>query len=154
MATLGQVLRLWAVVLAANLTGALVIAWVLGNTGAFRPEVRQAFTEIGRESMNVTFSLAVLRGIFAGWLIAFMVWLMPLADSSRVTVIVGLTWLVAVCGLTPILAGSVEVLLLATTGEAGWLQAAGGYMLPTLMGNIIGGVSLVAALNHGQVVSK
>jgi formate/nitrite transporter FocA (FNT family) len=104
--------------------------------------------------MNVTFGLAVLRGIFAGWLIAFMVWLMPLADTSRVTVIVGLTWLVAVCGLTHIVAGSVEVLFMATTGEAGWLQAAGGYMLPTLLGNIIGGVSLVAALNHAQVVSK
>jgi formate/nitrite transporter FocA (FNT family) len=152
--TLGHVLRLWVVVLAANLAGALVIAWVLGNSGAFRPEVRQAFSEIGRESIDVTFGLALLRGIFAGWLIAFMVWLMPLAEASRVTVIVGLTWLVGVCGLTHIVAGSVEVLFLATTGQATWLQASGGYMLPTLTGNIIGGVSLVAALNHAQVVSK
>jgi formate-nitrite transporter family protein len=27
----------------------------------------------------------------------------------------------------------------------------GGYILPTLIGNIIGGVTLVAALNHAQV---
>lgn len=152
--TLGHVLRLWTVVLAANLMGALAIAWVLGNTGAFRPEARQAFAAIGRESMEVTFGLALLRGIFAGWLIAFMVWLMPLAEASRVLVIVGLTWLVAVCGLTHIVAGSIEVLFLVTTGEVAWPHAAGGYMLPTLIGNIIGGVSLVAALNHAQVVSK
>jgi formate/nitrite transporter FocA (FNT family) len=29
----------------------------------------------------------------------------------------------------------------------------GSYMLPTLLGNIIGGVTLVAALNHAQVVA-
>jgi formate-nitrite transporter family protein len=28
------------------------------------------------------------------------------------------------------------------------------YMTPTLIGNILGGVALVAALNHAQVVSK
>src|SRR4051812_10404742 len=41
--TLLQVLRLWSIVLIANLVGALIIAWVLGNTEAFRPEVRQTF---------------------------------------------------------------------------------------------------------------
>jgi formate/nitrite transporter FocA (FNT family) len=28
-----------------------------------------------------------------------------------------------------------------------------GYMLPTLLGNCLGGVSLVAVLNHAQVVA-
>jgi len=64
--TLVQVLRLWVVVLIANLLGAFAIAWVLGNTAAFPPEVRQAFSEIGRASADVTFGLALLRGIFAG----------------------------------------------------------------------------------------
>jgi len=29
----------------------------------------------------------------------------------------------------------------------------GGFMVPCLIGNIVGGVILVAALNHGQVVA-
>jgi formate-nitrite transporter family protein len=29
----------------------------------------------------------------------------------------------------------------------------GGFIVPTLLGNILGGVTLVAALNHAQVVS-
>ena len=33
------------------------------------------------------------------------------------------------------------------------VASAVGYMLPTLIGNIIGGVSLVAAINHAQVVA-
>src|SRR5215471_19802619 len=38
--TLFRVFRLWAIVLAANLIGAFMIAWVLGNTNAFAPAVR------------------------------------------------------------------------------------------------------------------
>jgi formate/nitrite transporter FocA (FNT family) len=83
-----------------------------------------------------------------------MVWLLPYAEAFRFLVIVALTWLVALGQLTHIIAGSVEVLYVAATGGAGWLQVLGGYMLPTLAGNIVGGVALVAALNHAQVVSK
>lgn len=152
-AKLRSVMRLWTVVLFSNLMGALAIGWVLGNTGVFRPDVRNAFAEIGRESLAVSFGLAVLRGIFAGWLIAFMVWLLPFAEAFRVVVIVALTWLVGVAQLTHIVAGSVEVLFLATTGAASIQQVTVGYMLPTLLGNILGGVALVAALNHAQVVA-
>jgi formate-nitrite transporter family protein len=148
------VMRLWVLVLVANLIGALAIAWVLGNTAAFRPEVKQTFTDIARESADVTFGLALLRGVFAGWLIALMVWLLPFAESARVAVIVGITWLVGVGNFTHIIAGSVEVLFLVTTGALPWTHYLGGYMVPTLLGNILGGVSLVAALNHAQVVSK
>jgi formate-nitrite transporter family protein len=142
------------VVLLANLAGALAIAWVLGNTEAFKPEVRQAFHDIGMESATIPFGLVVLRGVFAGWLIAFMVWLLPFAESARVTVIVGLTWLVGVGSFTHVIAGAVEVFFLSTTGAIPVHQAVGGYILPTLLGNILGGVSLVAALNHAQVVSR
>jgi formate-nitrite transporter family protein len=153
-AVLRNVLRLWGVVLLANLIGAVAIAWVLGNSGVFRPEVRRAFEEIGRESLTVSFGLALLRGIFAGWLIAFMVWLLPFSEAFRVVVIVGVTWLVGLAQLTHVIAGSIEVLYLATTGAAPIGRVVFGYMTPTLIGNIVGGVALVAALNHAQVVSK
>jgi len=152
--TLYSVLRLWSVVLIANLIGAWAIAWVLGNTGVFMPEVRRAFEDIGRESLSIDFGLVVLRGIFAGWLIALMVWILPFAEAFRVVVIVALTWLVGVGRLTHIIAGSVEVLYMASTGAASYPHVVLHYMVPTLIGNILGGVSLVAALNHAQVVSK
>lgn len=152
--TLANVLRLWTVVLAANLVGALAIGWVLGNTSAFPPDVRQAFHDIATESAAVSFGLALLRGVFAGWLIAFMVWLLPFAESARVSVVVGLTWLVGLGMFTHVIAGSVEMFFLTTTGAIPWQQAFGRYIIPTLFGNILGGVSLVAALNHAQVVSK
>jgi formate/nitrite transporter FocA (FNT family) len=152
-ATLYRVARLWTVVLGANLLGALAVAWVLGNTGVFPPDVRNAFAELGRASLANSFGIVLLRGIFAGWLIAMLVWVLPFAETGRVFVIILFTWVIGVGGFSHVIAGSIEVLFLATTGAAPWTQAAGGYILPALIGNIIGGVSLVAVLNHAQVIS-
>jgi formate/nitrite transporter FocA (FNT family) len=94
-----------------------------------------------------------LRGIFAGWIIALLVWILAAMESHSVAVIVLLTWLVAAGKFTHIIAGSIEVLFLVMTGVMPWGAYLGGYMVPTLLGNVIGGVSLVSALNHAQVTS-
>lgn len=51
------------------------------------------------------------------------------------------------------IAGSVEGLYLVTTGAMQASTFVGQFLLPTLAGNIVGGVSLVAVLNHAQVVA-
>lgn len=153
LATFFQVLRLWAVVLIANLTGAHLFAWVAGNTPIFRPEVQAAMLAVGKDAAAVTFSGALLRGIFAGWLIAMVVWMLAATDTGRLSIIVILTYTVALAGFTHIIAGSIDVLFLVMVGAKSWGAAAWGYMFPTLIGNSIGGVSLTAALNHAQVVA-
>jgi formate-nitrite transporter family protein len=151
--TLLNMLRLWGVVLAANLLGALLFAWVAARTSAFDPEMRNAFRAIGREALAHDFGGVLVRGIFAGWLIALIVWLLPFAESARIWVIVLITWLVGAAGFSHIIAGSLEAFVLALAGERGWGQVVGGFVLPALIGNTIGGVTLVAALNHAQVVA-
>jgi formate/nitrite transporter FocA (FNT family) len=152
-AVFGAVMRLWAVVLAANLAGAHLFAWVLGNSSVLKPEVHDALNALGAAAADVTFGSAVLRGIFAGWLIAMVVWMMAASESGRMWIIVILTYIVGLASFTHIIAGSVEVVYLVMTGVKSWLSYLGGYMLPTLIGNIIGGVALVSALNHAQVIS-
>ena len=147
------VLKLWAIVLTANLIGAHIFAWVLGNTVAFRPEVQDSLRVLAQDAANVTFGVAILRGAFAGWLIAMVVWILAAIDSGRIAVIVTLTYLVGIAGLTHIIAGSVEVLFLVMTGRLSWFAYLKGYMVPTLLGNIIGGVSMVSAVNHAQSVA-
>jgi formate/nitrite transporter FocA (FNT family) len=151
--SLFRMLRLWAVVLAANLVGAHIVAWVLGNTAVFNPHIQVVLGQIARETANVTFSQAILRGVFAGWLIAMLVWMRAAIDNGQIPLIVLMTYLVALGGFTHIIAGSIEVLFLVTTGALSWVSYLGGYMLPTLIGNTLGGVSLVAVLNHAQVVA-
>jgi formate/nitrite transporter FocA (FNT family) len=148
-----RMMRLWAIVLAANLLGAHIVAWVLGNTGAFAPETQNVFAQIGRESMNVTPHEAVLRGIFAGWLIAMLVWMRAAISTGQIPLIVIMTYFVALGSFTHVIAGSIEVLFLVMTGALPWLTWLTHYMLPVLLGNTIGGVSLVAVVNHAQVVA-
>jgi formate-nitrite transporter family protein len=151
--TFVRVLQLWAVVLAANLVGAHLFAWVVGNTPMFKPEAQAAMLALAKQAADVSFGAAVLRGIFAGWLIAMVVWMLAAIDTGRIMVIIILTYIVGLAGLTHIIAGAVEVLFLPMVGAKSWMAVAWGYMLPTLIGNSIGGVSLTAALNHAQVVA-
>lgn len=145
--------RLWAVVLIANLAGCTIIAWLLACTEAFPADVRDSFVASAREATEMPFAIALLRGIFAGWLMALLVWLLPFAEHARFFVIVMMTWMISICGFTHIVAGSVETIFLTSGGIHSWQQAVGGYIVPVLIGNIAGGVSLVAALNHAQVVT-
>jgi formate/nitrite transporter FocA (FNT family) len=151
--TLARVIRLWTVVLVANLAGAHLFAWVVGTTPMFLPEVQSSMLALAKEAANVTFGEAVLRGIFAGWLIAMVVWMLAAVDTGRLAIIVFMTYIVGLASLTHIIAGSVEVLFLVMVGVKSWGSVALGYMFPTLIGNIIGGVSLTAAINHAQAVA-
>ena len=151
--TFGNVVRLWAVVLLANLVGAFVIAWLWGQTDALEPAVRQAMQALGYESMNHGFGTLVLRGIFAGWLIALMVWLLPFAETGRVWVIIIVTYIVGLGGFSHIVAGSVDGFYLVVTGGKTFLEYLS-YMAPILIGNIIGGSSIVAAIAHAEHIAS
>ena len=48
------------------------------------------------------------KSIFAGWLIALMIWLLPSARSARLLVIMLLTYVVAIGRFSHVIAGSVE----------------------------------------------
>ena len=153
LTTLARVARLWSVVLIANLVGAHLFAWVVGNTPMFSREVQHSMLQLATKAAEVTFGAAVLRGIFAGWLIAMVVWMLAAIDNGRFAVIVVLTYVVGLAEFTHIIAGSVEVLFLPMVGAKSWGSVVWGYLVPTLIGNIIGGVSLTAAVNHAQVVA-
>lgn len=148
-----SVLKVWGVVLIANLAGASLFAWVIAAAPILKPELAASLTSVAAGASDVTPGIAVLRGIFAGWLIAMVVWMNAATDSSRISIIVMFTYLVGLAGLTHIVAGSVECVYLVAKGNMTWLAAIGGYMLPTLAGNILGGVALVSALNHAQVIA-
>lgn len=151
--TLAQVGRLWVVVLAANLIGAAIFATIVARTGVFTPDVREAFTHLGEEARAGSAGVILLRAVFAGWLIALMVWMIPGAEASKALIIILVTFLVGLAGLAHVIAGSVEVQYLVAQGDISVYDYFA-YLLPTLIGNIIGGVLLVASLNHAQVVSQ
>src|SRR4051812_26865585 len=148
-----NVLRLWAVVLIANLLGALAIAFAVAKTNAFDEDIRQSFVQLGHNSMTHGFGAVLWRAIFAGWLVVLMVWLLPFAEAARVWVIIILTYLIGMGAFPHVIAGSVNVFALAAAGAKPWSDVLLSYVLPALIGNIIGGGTPVTALNHAPVVA-
>ncbi len=148
-----RVLLLWAVVLVGNLVGALAFATFVGLTDAFEPGVRAAFAAIGHEALRGGFATTLVRGVFAGWLIALLMWMLPSAAGQQVGTIVLMTYLVGLGGLSHVIAGSVAVLYLVVTGQVPIATYLEGFLIPALLGNVIGGLTLVTWLNHAQVAS-
>ncbi len=153
MECLRNVLRLWGAVLVANVIGALVFALALGRLDVVEPEVQHALSDLAREAMQHGAWVTMLHAIYAGWLIALMVWMLPAAQEGRLGVIVLMTYLVGLGGFAHIIAGSTEVFYAGVRGEAPWGRVLLGYFVPTLIGNVLGGLTMVAALNHAQATS-
>jgi len=148
--TASNVARLWTVVLLANLLGAALFAIALAHANVQPARVEDAFAQIGREAARGSFANVFIRAIFAGWLIALLVWLLPAAETARVPIIVIMTFIVGLGGFPHIIAGAIEVFYSVLVGDTTWAHFLGGYAAPTLLGNIVGGVLLVAALNYAQ----
>jgi formate/nitrite transporter FocA (FNT family) len=151
--TLLRLLRLWGIVLVGNLIGALVFALVAGS-GAIFAGLHDSFRELSLEAMQGSFGSHLLRAIYSGWLVALIVWLLPGADTSRVFIIVLLSYIIGCARLSHVIAGSVEALYGVVAGATSVGAYVTDFLLPTLLGNLIGGMSLVAAFTHGEVAAE
>lgn len=152
--TLRKVLVLWTIVLLANLAGAWLFAAALAQTSVFDSHQVAVFAAIGHHIMESSFVLTFARAIFAGWLIALMVWLLPADQDSRMLIIVFITYIIALCRFPHVIAGAVDAAFLVQIGQASLTDFFVRFFVPTLLGNIVGGVALVAALNYGQVAPE
>jgi formate-nitrite transporter family protein len=150
--TLLRLLRLWAIVLGANLVGTFLFALCIGKFAVFDAHTLQSLTAIGSAHLGSGFGIALVRSVFAGWLIALMVWLLPAAETARVSVIIIITYLIGLSGFDHVIAGSTTMFFLVVTKSISWGTYFTQFFLPALLGNMIGGLSLVAALGHAQVV--
>ncbi len=146
--------RLWGLVLASNLVGTWIFASLLIPDGIFRHEVVASLRQGATDAIPSGFGATFLKAVFAGWLIALMVWLLPSARSSRVWIILIVTYVVAVGRLSHVIAGSVEAAYAVMSQLATLSDYFLKFLLPTLLGNIVGGVALVALLNHGSIASE
>src|SRR5689334_19421806 len=148
---IGDVIRYWSIVFAANMVGTLLFAAAANIPDLFRPEWVRAFTDLGVKAADPGFLNVLVKGVFAGWLIALMVWLLPAAASARFVVIIAVTWLIGAAHFSHVIAGSIETGFAAMRGAIGWQDYLVGFLIPAFIGNSIGGVVFVALLNHAQV---
>jgi formate/nitrite transporter FocA (FNT family) len=145
-----NVARLWVIVLAANLVGAAGFAAAAAWTPTFSPEAQAAFLQIGHDALAPAWGETFVRAIAAGFLIATMVWLLPGAGEARLWIVMILAYMVGIASLAHIIAGSAECLFVVFKGEATITAYVAGYLVPSFLGNTLGGVALVASLVHAQ----
>jgi formate/nitrite transporter FocA (FNT family) len=152
-ATLGQMLRLWAIVLAGNLAGAALFGLLFAKTTVVASTVRENMLGLSGGMLVGSFGSQFYHAIFAGWLIALTAWLVSATSHTGAQIF--LIWLttspIAALSFRHSIAGSVEAFFAAAAGTATWGAALGGFVAPAVLGNIVGGVIFVAMLNHGQV---
>lgn len=153
LATLRRVLALWGIVLAGNLAGAVVFAFAAARTGMLRGDLRGVLLEIARTATGGDFGAIFYGAIYAGWLIALMAWLVSSTHATGAQI--SLVWLttapISAFGFRHSIAGAVEAFYRCFAADLSWGRMLAGYLAPCLLGNIVGGVTLVALLNHGQV---
>jgi len=153
MSAFMNMLRLWGIVLAANVVGAALFALFVVHTRAFSPEMQATFVDIGRDAARPDLLAMFLKAMPAGWLIAMIPWVGPSAPDSRLWIALILAYAVGVAEFSHIIAGSVEVLVGVFSGALSWGTFWVRFFLPTLVGNTIGGALFVATLGHAQVES-
>jgi len=146
--------RLWGVVLASNLVGTWIFAAIIHAPQVFPADVTAAFQDVAREAIPPVFYATLVKAFLAGWLIALMVWILPAAQSARIVVILIITYVVSLAHLSHIVAGSTEAAYDVLSGAATFGQYVMLFLLPTLIGNILGGVVLVTILNHGSILPE
>lgn len=146
-----KMLRLWGIVLAANIAGCLIFASALAYLPVVPSNVTPALADIVTKVMSNTPWEMFAKGIGAGWLIAALVWILSSTEHVEFIVITLLTYLIALFGFTHIVAGSVEAIYGVATGIISLETAVFRFFLPTLAGNVFGGTILFSVLSYAQV---
>jgi formate/nitrite transporter FocA (FNT family) len=146
-------LRLWSVVLPANVAGAFAFAMLASWTTAINPAYVATMSQLGMSAIDHPASTVFWSGVMGGWIIALTAWLVSGSHSitGSVAVIWMLTYIVGLGDFAHCIATSGEILVAVLTHHAPWM-AYPEWFFPAVAGNICGGVGLVTILEYGQVI--
>ena len=150
--TVAGLARLWLVSLIANLAGGWVVAWLIMQ--AF-PQLRATAVEVGTHYADLGINLRSLcMAVLAGMVITLMTRMQHATESLGVQLVPALLFgsLLVVAQLFHCVLDSIMMFAALISGKASfgyldWLGALGG----SVLGNIIGGVCLVAFLRLARV---
>ncbi|MFD1585637.1 formate/nitrite transporter family protein [Halorientalis brevis] len=154
-ATVRDLGRLWAIIYVANLVGAVLFALLAVWLGPSLETIETgAFTEIAHGLVAYPWDVTLLGGVFAGWLMGLMAWLVAAGRSTISEAF--FVWIIATAigyaHLPHSIAGSVEVLLGVFASDAISVRAYATFLLWATLGNIVGGSVFVALLKYGHGV--
>ena len=134
----------------ALLNGSAAVVLVHGH---ILPEARfDGILTVSRHYAEATALEHFAWGIPAGFIIAALVWILPrMEGAGEVLIIVILTYVIGLGGMSHVVAGATELFLLVVRGELGPVEAVLGGILPAFAGNVLGGTGIFTALTYAQL---
>jgi len=154
LASLPLLLRLWGIVLIGNIAGAALGAFILANTHVLSAEAIAAGAAFTKHGFSLGWSDIFFKALFAGWLVAGVVWLCVAARDtiSRLVIIFIGFYLIAVADLFHVVTTACEVLFFVflDVSGPGILNLTLTFWLPVLLGNTVGGVLLFTFVGYAQ----
>lgn len=153
-ASAAQVLRLWGLVLLANIVGGTIFAAAASYIGPALGVIEvSAFGELARPLIDKPVGVTLVSAIGAGWVMGLLSWLVSAGrETTSQIIFVWLTTMVIGLGkMHHSIAGTVEVLMAVFSGAgATWADFAR-FLLWAVVGNAIGGSIFVGLLKFGAV---
>lgn len=156
LASIPALFRHWLIVLAGNFTGGTLGALALAYGGVFDAETAIVATDIAMKGVETPAWDLFFKAAFAGLIVAGVVWINFAArDTVTRLLVVYLAFLAIPLGnLFHVVVSFTEVVYLMVTADLGIVTGMGGFVLPVLLGNTLGGVLLVTVVNYYQTSDR
>lgn len=145
--------RLWGIVFLCNIIGTALASLFFLTTDLFTPNIDKALDELAHHVASFSATQNLLKGVMSGLLIAALVWMLP-SVSNKFLVIFFMTYLIGLGDFTHVVVGSTEMSYLVWQGEASLGEYLFNFLIPTTIGNIIGGTGVFTLVIYGQVTEE
>ncbi len=148
---LGRTLRLWGIVLLANLLGTAIAGWAIANGIIGDDALRTAALAVSDKITRLSPGGTVINAVPAGFVIAVLAWVLPSARMQSFWLILSFTYILTIAGFSHSIVGSAQAFLLLFSGRSEPVETLLGLIAPAVLGNLIGGAGIFALLAHAQV---
>ncbi|HEU5068498.1 MAG TPA: formate/nitrite transporter family protein [Sphingomicrobium sp.] len=143
--------RLWGIVFLTNQLGALLAAFSCVVLHLTSPGLTAAMVDVSRKMLERGMLDTMMQGIPAGFMIAAIAWLIIATKEGHFWLVTLLTYVIAIGGFAHCIASAAGAYILALTGNAPMFWPIYGFVLPALVGNIVGGTGLFALFTFAQI---
>lgn len=141
----------WAVVFLANVAGAILFDYLIVYQGQMlaQPAQLDYIMRVARLKTELPWHVVFVRGIGANWLVCLAVW-MSLASRNMVGRMLGIWWPVMAFVMVGFEHSIANVFFIPTGifygADVTWTAFVFGNLLPSTLGNVVGGCGFVGCL--------
>lgn len=149
---LKALIRLWLIVIAGNLCGAIISAgFLVAADDVVR--AKPGYLAIGHHLVSFEGGSLFISALLAGWLMALGAWLVMATQPtlSQMVSIYIVTFIIGIGGLHHSIAGSVEIFTAYFISNNFSVSQVLRFIGMTIFGNLVGGSIFVALLNYGHI---